>query len=108
MRAVALTCMEFKGQLIIKVDACEEVRQAQAGSDIFISRMRAAKEEARKVNTDASDWYAVPVICSHKSVVIMAYTQTRILRVAPPAFFPRRFLPKFRNIIADYLYLSSA
>lgn len=43
-----------KGHLIIKVDVCEEVwyGQAQAGSDIFISRMRAAREEARKVNTD--------------------------------------------------------
>lgn len=62
MRAAALTCMEFKGHLIIKVDACEEVLQAQAGFDIFISRMRAAREEARKVNTD------VGLVCSGRNL----------------------------------------
>lgn len=97
MRAVALTCAltEFKGHLVIKVDASEEVRVGplRVIADIFISHMRGAKEEARNVNTD---WYTVSVICSHESVVIMAYTRTHISHVAFSKI-PRCFLP---NIIS--------
>lgn len=103
MRAVALTCMEFKGHLIIKVDVCKEVRQAQASFDIFILRMRIAREEACKVNTDASDWYAVSIICSHKSVINMANTRMFY------AWYSRQFwgflsfsAEILYNIIADY------
>lgn len=75
MRADILACPEFKEDLTIKI---EQVRPSGL-YDIFISRMRTAREEVRKADTRAGS------VCNarnlqHECRIIMAYTQTHFAR----------------------------